>query len=340
MYKFRKINLQLFAEVGATNTTGTVSAEMQTHYNKTLIDRAGPHLVHEQFAAKRNLPLRAGATVDFRCVEALPKATTPLEEGVTPAPGKVVVTNKRATVEQYGSYVPVSDKLELMAADPIIVEMTEKSGDQMGLTRDTIIRDIMNLGTQVMYVPSRAADGTVTEVQERKALTLNCKITVKDVQRAVARLRMMNAPTIDGKHYGCIINPAIELDIMDPDGGWWDANKYATPENIKEGEIGRMAGVRFFTSSEAKIFNDETCPDGLAVYSCLFFGKDAYAVTDLEGAGTEMIIKPKESGGTANPLNLYGTIGWKTLFTGVILSDEYLLRMECTSSAFPAPAAN
>lgn len=337
---FKKINLQLFAEVevGATNTTATLSAEMQIHYDKTLIQKAGPKLIHEKFAEHRKLPLRAGMTADFRCVEALPKLTTPIQEGVTPAPGSLVVTNKRATVQQYGGFVPVTDVLDMTAADPLIVETTEKSGEQMGLTRDTLLRDILNAGTHVFYAPS--VDGeVVTPVETRKTLTANSKLTVRLVQKVVARLKMMNAPTIDGD-YICILNPAVATDIMN-DKLWREAYTYTTPENIRAGELGRIAGVRFFDSSEAKIFNDETCPDGLSVYSCLFFGKGAYATTDLEGqGGGEVIVKPKESGGTANPLNLYGTIGWKTLFAGVILCDEYLVRVECCSSDFPNAPAN
>ena len=33
-----------------TNTTGTMSVEMKTFYEKRLIDQAEPRLVHDQFA--------------------------------------------------------------------------------------------------------------------------------------------------------------------------------------------------------------------------------------------------------------------------------------------------
>ena len=42
-------NIQLFADA-QTNTTGTMSVEMKTFYEKRLIDQAEPRLVHDQFA--------------------------------------------------------------------------------------------------------------------------------------------------------------------------------------------------------------------------------------------------------------------------------------------------
>ena len=47
-----KMDLQLFADPSASlqNTTGTMTNEMKTFYEKRLIDQAEPRLVHDQFA--------------------------------------------------------------------------------------------------------------------------------------------------------------------------------------------------------------------------------------------------------------------------------------------------
>ena len=80
-------DLQLFAEAdngSLLNTTATMSAEMRTFYEKRLIDQAEPRLVHDQFADYYPVPVGGGKTIEFRKYDSLPKATTPLEEGVTP----------------------------------------------------------------------------------------------------------------------------------------------------------------------------------------------------------------------------------------------------------------
>lgn len=47
------LNLQLFANEVQTTLLSGLSAEMKTFYDMTLIDEAGPQLVHDQFGQKR-----------------------------------------------------------------------------------------------------------------------------------------------------------------------------------------------------------------------------------------------------------------------------------------------
>ena len=78
----KNFNIQLFAE--NLNTTATMSKEMKTFYEKRLIDQAEPRLVHDQFADYYPVPQNGGKTIEFRKYDSLPKASTPLTEGVTP----------------------------------------------------------------------------------------------------------------------------------------------------------------------------------------------------------------------------------------------------------------
>lgn len=71
--------------------------------------------------------------------------------------------------------------------------------------------------------------------------------------------------------------------------------------------------------------------DGSAVYCNIAMGAKAYGIVDPEGAGLEMIIHDKNSGGTENPLNLYSTIGYKFMYGCRILYPERLVRVECGS---------
>lgn len=78
-------DIQRFAAAGTQTTgTSTLSAEMKTFYDKTLLDNAEPQLVHDQFGQERNIPAHGGKTIEFRKFSSLAKATTALTEGVTP----------------------------------------------------------------------------------------------------------------------------------------------------------------------------------------------------------------------------------------------------------------
>ena len=300
------IDLQMFAEVQATTSEG-LSPEMKTFYDMTLIDEASANLVHDQFGQKRPIPANGGKTIEFRKFAPLAKATTPLTEGVTPDGKSLNVTSITSAVHQYGDYITQTDVLELTAVDNTILEATKLLGRQAGLTLDTIVRNVLQSGTNVTYCP-KVADGVDTPVESRAALDETCQLTVDVVQQVVAKLRAQNCPPINGK-YVAIIHPYVAYDLMrDPE--WIDAHKYATPENIYEGEIGEIAGVRFVQTTEAKVYTGDGCPNGLAVFGSLFLGDGAYGVTEVTGGGLQTIVKQKGSAGTADPLDQRSSVGY------------------------------
>jgi N4-gp56 family major capsid protein len=321
MIDIKKINLQLFA--GALNTNVTtdsgLSVENKTHYDMTLIDEATPQLVHDQFGQKRPIPKNGGKKIEFRKFASLPKALTPLTEGVTPDGKKLSASSIEAEVSQYGDYVVMSDILDLTTIDPIAVEATKVCGRQAGLTLDTITRNILHSGTNVYYAPK--ADGTA--VESRGTLDNTCKLTVDVVRRVAAIMKANNAPKIDGS-YVAIIHPYAAYDLMS-DKEWQYPHQYKDTDNIYEGEIGKIAGVRFVETSEAKIYEG-------GVFGSLFLADGAYGVTELTGGGLQTIIKQLGSGGTADPLNQRSSVGWKATKTAEILVDAYLVRVEHKSA--------
>jgi N4-gp56 family major capsid protein len=323
-------NLQMFANELQTTLLPGLSAEMKTFYDMTLIDEAQAALVHDQFGQKRPIPKNGGKTIEFRKFAALAKATTPLTEGVTPDGKGLTVSTITATVAQYGDYITQSDVLELTSLDNTILEATKLLGRQAGLTLDTIVRNVMQSGTNVTYCPKVAADGAETAVDSRAGLDNTCQLTVKVIQQVVAKLRAQNAPTIGGK-YVAIIHPYVAYDLMrDPE--WIDAHKYAKPDNLYEGEIGEVAGVRFVQTSEAKIYTG-------GVFGTLIFGEGAYGVTEISGGGLQTIVKQKGSAGTADPLDQRSSVGWKAIKTAELLIPQYLVRVESKSATFSATAA-
>ena len=339
----KKMNLQLFANevqttllTGAEGQKGNLSAEMKTFYDMTLIDEAAPSLVHDQFGQKRPIPKNGGKTIEFRKFAPLAKSMTPLTEGVTPDGKSLEVSTVTATVNQYGDYITMSDVLDLTAIDNVVVEALKLLGRQGGATMDAVVRNVLQSGTNVSYCPKVAADGTETEVTSRAGLDATAQLTVDMVNQVVAKLRSQNAPTISGK-YVAIIHPYVAYDLMrDPE--WIDAHKYAQPENLYEGEIGEIGGVRFVQTTEAKIYKGDGCPSKLAVFATLFLGEGAYGTTEISGGGMETIVKQKGSAGTADPLDQRSSVGWKAMKTAEILIPQYLVRVESCSKRFSAVA--
>lgn len=295
------LDLQRFADVMNATTSATtgndLSPEMKTFYDKNLIRLAEPLLVHDRFGQEKPIPRGNGKTIEFRKFSKLPKALTPLTEGVAPDGQALNVTAITATVQQYGGYVKVTDLLQLTAIDPIITEATELIGQQAGRTLDTITREIITAGTNVAFANGKTA---------RTGLAATDTLKVIDIQKAVAALKAQDAPMLDGGYYAAIIHPNVAYDLMrDPE--WIDWQKHTSPEHMYNGEIGRISNVVFFESTEAKIFEGGGASSA-NVYATLIIGKNAYGKTSIQGGGLETIIKSKEQAG--GPLNQYSTIGY------------------------------
>lgn len=315
------MNLRLFDTPLNTTTSSGMTAEMKTFYSKYLIENAKPALVYDQFGQKHNIPKNGGKTIEFRKYSPLPKATTPLTEGVTPAGKALTVSTVTATVKQYGDFVPLTDMLLLTAIDNNLVQALDLLGAQAGATLDTVTREILMGGTSVQY-----AEGQVTS---RETLTAEHKLTVKAVRLAARFLKKQNAPKIDGG-YVAIIHPDIAYDIQD-DPDWKEWNKYTTSDKMFQGEIGKIANVRFVETTEAKIFA-RAGASNQDVYATLVLGANAYGTTNIEGGGLETIVKQLGSGGTEDPLNQRGTAGWKATKTAVRLVEQFMVRVETGSS--------
>jgi N4-gp56 family major capsid protein len=128
------LNLQLFAEAGSvvnTLTNGYVnantgasvsadgnslSAEVKVFYDTELLENARIEMFYAQFAKKQPLPKKHGGTVEWRKFNTFKKASK-LIEGVIPEGQKGGTTIKTGFISQYGTYVAVSDILEMRAYD-------------------------------------------------------------------------------------------------------------------------------------------------------------------------------------------------------------------------------
>ena len=313
-------NIQLFAD-NLQNTTATMSKEMKTFYEKRLIDQAEPRLVHDQFADYYPVPQNGGKTIEFRKYDSLPKASTPLTEGVTPDGQALNVTTITSDLHQYGGWTPLTDVLQMTAIDNNVVQATRVLASQAGRTMDSITRDVLAGGTNVLYAPKQNADGTETEVKSRKELDKTCTLTPKLFFQAAAQLGAMNADPI-GDSYIAIIHPYAAYDLKTC-REFIEAHKYADPETMYRGEIGKLGNIRFVETSEAKVFthagkdyetgttsSGTVTPKASArdVYSTLILGADAYGVTEITGGGLQHIVKQARTEGISCTCSLDSVI--------------------------------
>ena len=235
----------------ANRPGNNLTPEMKTYYDRALIRFASPKLVHAQFGQQKPIPAGSGKTIEFRRFSPLPKALTPLTEGVTPKGNTLNVTTVESTVEQYGDYITMSDMLTLSAVDSVISETQTVLGDQAGRTLDTVIREKVNAGTNVQYGSGKADRNLLVGGQADYGD--NDYLTVAAVKRAVATLKRNNAAPFKDGCYVAIIHPDVANDLTN-DPEWKAVKQNVDPEDWYKGAIGKIHGVVFVESTEAKIF--------------------------------------------------------------------------------------
>ncbi len=302
------------------NTIETLSVENQTFYDRTLLERELPELFFYEDGDKKVIPKGKGTSIEFRKFNSLEVPKNSLTEGVTPEGKDLKITSIKATVKQEGDYVKVSDVLDMQGKDPVITETSELLGEQSALTIDTRIRDIVCSGTTVQYANGKA---------NRDALTNADVLNGKEVRKAKKRLKKANIKPFSDGCYHMIIDADQEYDFKDDTtgNGFVEVTKYAKPENMLTGEIGRYDGVRIRVSSNIESVKNT---NSVYVHKGIIYGRHAYGVPEItKGKGkASIIVKPLGSSGTDDPLNQRATIGWKAFFTSVRLNELGICRVE------------
>jgi N4-gp56 family major capsid protein len=318
----------------ATNVQGyntgsgvnVLTAEQATYYQDAMLDRLTPELVYMNYGEKKNIPKRSGATTQWRRLNSLAVSLTALTEGVTPDGVDLSITPVTATVAQYGNWTKISDFIDLVGLDPLLTETSELMGENAGESIDTIVRDIIYAGTNVIY-----PTGATTRV----TVTGSMKITALDILRARRTLRRNKVKQVSipggGKGYLSFIHTDVATDLMQTQE-WKDQNTYVDTKNREDGIIGKMYGIYFIEVDNGVKYAGAGAA-GVDVFATLFIGKGAYGVPDVEGSSKpEIIVHPAGSGGTADPLNQFNTVAWKAALATVRINELCIVRYETSAS--------
>ena len=337
--------------------SNTLSAEMKDFYATELLENARVEQFYAQFAKRQPLPRNHKGTVEWRKWNTFAPASQ-LTEGVIPTGQKFGVSAITGAISQYGTYTAITDRLELRAYDDVILGATEEMGASAAETQEKLIRDALLTNANVLYCDNivlstgaktadAAASGgnpAVKGTPDAPSYMLDdgtnrCVLTPAMVNKAVTILKKNRVPRINGRYYA-VIHPSVAHDLRECEG-WIEAHKYAAPEELFNGEIGELHGVRFIENVFAPVLKSSSIKNAQngAVYATYFFGKDSFGIIDPEGGALEMIIHDK--GEIGGPLNQFSTIGYKFETNGAtILYPERLLRVMSCSSYSSSDTAN
>ena len=332
----------------ANSDYAALEAADQAFYDRTLLERATPELVHDKFGQDRPLKTRSTKKITFRRWNSLTANTTPLVEGITPVGTTLSKTDITATLKQYGDYVTITDVVQWTSRDPVLTEAAEVLGEQAGDSIDQVCRDILVAGTSVFCAEddSGATGTTRTNVDGLiNTVIMDKVIRYLQVGKAKPFTRLIKAGTGVGTKsvfpaYWGIIHPEVYYTARGLTG-WVPVKDYAAQQEVMDQEVGSYNDLRMVMTTNAKIFADgganvasghkSTGTVKEDVYATLVFGRNAYGKVPLNGHSMENIVKPNGSG--EDPLNQRATSGWKAMQTFIILNDAFMTRMETGAKA-------
>jgi len=348
-------NLQWFADAGTlVNATGNyvnaytgdttsfvtgvtdLSPLNKTFWDTALLDNARDELVYTQLGKKVALPENKGRTIEFRRWKRLADVSA-LTEGVIPTGKKMSIVAITASLTQYGDYVAISDILDAHGIEDTKLGAVEELGAAGGLTLEKTVRNTLMAGTNILFADAinKSTGAYVSTPSDEAGLqtalgSYYCNLTARVINKAVTQLKKgAQMVKYSGGYYVAVVHPDVAEDLRN-DSAWIEAHKYSATEEIFNGEIGRMHGVRFLESNLAPVIKKTSPSQDYATFKTFFFAKDAFAVIDPEGGSMETIIKDKDQIG--GPLNQFMTVGCKFETASKILYQERMVTVWSGSS--------
>jgi N4-gp56 family major capsid protein len=325
-------------------TYGDISPRVGLHAVGTMLATAKNQLILEKYAMVQALPKNKGLMIKWRRPLKFAAATTPLVEGVTPAPQILGYEDVSAVIQQYGAWVPFTDVIQDTHEDPNLSIISEQCGEQAALTKERVIWGVLRGGTSVIYTDTATSRATV-----------DAPVTIDEIRAAVRVLKNNHAAKITkvlkastniatepvNAAYVLFAHTNMEADFRDMTG-FVETINYASGAPTSEYELGKVEDVRivltnhlepFYGAGSASVTGVLNNGANVDVYPLIIVGKDAYAVTPLSGNGVMMSVKnPKMGESYEDPLGQRGFVSWKMWFVATRLNEAWMTRIESACS--------
>lgn len=264
-----------------------------------------------------------GTAVIFNLTSDMAVQSTTINESVDVTPVQLSDSQVTVTLAEYGASVWTTAKLRgvsYLPVDPIVANVV---GFNAGLSQDTIARQTMQNGSNVIYATGSA----------RNTLIPTSTLTAAKIRQAYTALAGANVAKI-GNMYAAYLHPDPVLDLRAETGAaaWRDPHTYSQPTEIWNGEVGAFEGFRFIESSNAPLFADAGSSTTLTdVYGVLCFGRQALAkahsIRDGNGPFPKVVQGP-----VIDSLRRFVPMGWYWLGGYAIFRQAAIRRIECASS--------
>jgi N4-gp56 family major capsid protein len=220
-------------------TFSNFSSDAQTYIAAKTLMRIKRDVVVYGLGKKEKLPSRFSKTFQYTRYDKLDLPYSALSEGVTPDSSDISISTVSATMDQWGSFVYLTDVVDLTVKHPVMQQAIELLGEQAAETIDREVIKVLLANTNVYY------GGTATS---RVSLASNSYLSTTVAKKAIADLRSSGARGVSGRMFYGLIDPFIEADLLE-DTTFQNAASYSNIVALQNGEVGKWMGVRWMVSN-------------------------------------------------------------------------------------------
>jgi N4-gp56 family major capsid protein len=318
----------------ALTTTSSLASD-QTAYDMFAYYALHPELYFDMVAdvqpTNQSMP---GAAVVFYLMADMSVASTTLNQSVDVDAVALSDSTVTLTLGEYGNVAKTTAKLRGVSYIPLDPAVVNVVAFNAGSSIDTVARDVLKGGTNILYVGQAVSRATVIPTDSFQFTQTSTQFSgAGSVRKAVAKLRGNNAATINGQYVG-YIHPDVSYDFRTASGAanWRDPHTYSDPGNIYNGEIGSFEGTRFIETPRAPVFADAGSSTTLTdVYRTLIVGRQAFAkawsIADGNGPTPRVFPTP-----IVDNLRRFHGYAWYWLGAYGIFRQESLYAIESSSS--------
>lgn len=345
---------------GQTKTTTTeIAYAFRTHFSKELLERMKPVLVFADHGLRSPLPKNEGAKT-VRMMRFTAPSTSDIQtltEGTVPASSthkQLALEYLEVTPAQYGQSISITDVLDGTSLFDMAKQATLQNAEDAALHCDTIVRNELtktsgtngtnDLSTRGVIYANGAANYAAVYNSGTKSATLI--LTATDILDGATTLKVKKAPRINGS-YVMAVGPQGSRDIMagaNSNTLWKDVGVYSNKEQVFNGEVGKLYGVRIVEHTEpyrSAGTQPTTTPSSQysasgVVFTYHMFGRNAYGVTDLSTLGSPMSPQVYYVTGAdkSDPLNqIKMIVSFKTYFAAVALQPQWYVQLYSQSGS-------
>lgn len=296
---------------------GTQANLYVVHNKLGFLKKARSKLVFDPVTKDATLPQGIGSiTARWHRMTDLDVATTPLLDGQNPGEDTLADAEQvDVTIQWYGSFIKISDKLDLTKPSGTMEEYRDILARQAAATKNRLIQTEALTTSSIIRCGGQGNDllaGAVAGSSKTLAL--------RDVARVRFNFKTNNidphSASPGGAFYLMMIDEKQVFDLTtdaivtagQADVFWQDIAKYISPGDFLSGSPGAIMGVAMKSTTEIDTITDS----GQTVNRCLAFGDESIGALHLGGrSSVEIINKKSGPNDTGNALNMFQTFGWK-----------------------------